>query len=495
MNKAIIYLIFFTLYTLMLLWFGKDGFKKTNNLKDFFVAGNSLGLLASIFTFTATWFSAASMQGLTGSICAYGYAMVLYSVVPWFIGAAFLVSIVPRLKAYDILTVPEYFRIRYDSRLLQAMGGCIIIFSYTLYMIIQIRGFGVVMSELLDINYTLAIILVYLFIVYSTFGGLFSVAKTDGLNFVLIVLGILLASGMILRNTEGILRIHEQAAEIATKPFPRAPFITEQGALLDPFSKGLYPPLMIITGFCGWGLGLAGNPQYALRIISARNKKTAVNMICYSVLILAIIYLGIFIIGLGSRVLQPSIDSIDSVDEVFPYMINKVIYSRFSGLVLIGITAAAVSTANSQLLILASGFTYDILKNYSCLKIDEGKYMNLNRIFILLSGTISLILSINPPQSLLIYGSQIWGVFSVTFLLPLYGGLFWKKATKEGAIASFVGGLATMIAFVLKYKFTEADPSNVIHPALPGVIAAIILFYSISKYTYGRKGDSIETRH
>ncbi|MFZ5966233.1 MAG: sodium:solute symporter family protein [Bacillota bacterium] len=495
MNKAIIYLVYFTLYTVILLWFGKGGFKKTNDLRDFFVAGNSLGLIPSIFTFTATWFSAASMQGLSGSIYAYGYAIILYAVVPWFIGAAFLVSIAPRLKAYDILTVPEYFRIRYDSRMLQAMGGCIIILSYTLYTIIQIRGFGVVMSELLDINYTLAIILVYLFIVYTTFGGLFSVTKTDGLNFVLIVLGTILAAVMILKNTGGIGNIHEQAAFISTRPFPDAPFITEKGALLDPFSKGVYPPLMIITGFCGWGLGLAANPQYAIRIISAKNKKTAVKMICYSVFILAILYVGIFVIGMGSRVLQPSIDSIHSVDEVFPFIINKVIYSRLSGLILIGITAAAVSTANSQLLILASGFTYDIFKNLKGADMDDDRFINLNRIFILVAGTIALVLSINPPKSLLVYGGQIWGVFSVTFLLPLYGGLFWQKATKEGAVASFLGGLTTMIAVTLKYRFGDVNANNMIHPALPGVIVAILLFYTISSYTYGRKGDSIETRH
>ncbi|WP_330603000.1 sodium:solute symporter family protein [Anaerosolibacter carboniphilus] len=442
---------------------------------------------------TATWFSAASMQGLSGSLYAYGYSAVLYAVVPWFFGAAFLVVIAPRLKEYDILTVPEYFRIRYDSKMLQAMGGCIIVFSYTFCMIIQIRGFGVVMSELLDINYTLAIILVYLFIIYTTFGGLFSVTKTDGLNFILIVLGTALAAGLIFNHADGIMILHKKAALISTRPFPEFPFITEKGALLDPFSKGMYPPMMVLTGFCGWGLGLAANPQYAMRITSARNKETAVKMICFSVLILSIVYVGIFIIGIGSRVLQPSIAHIQSTDEVFPYIINKVIYSRLSGFILISITAAAVSTANSQLLILSSGFTYDIFKNLTNAEIDDDRFINFNRLFILIAGTISLILSISPPKSLLVYGSHIWGVFSVTFLLPLYGGLFWKKATKEGAISSFIGGLVVMIIWLFKYKITGIN-EHMIHPAFPGVVASIFLFYGVSRYTYDRKGDDIEVR-
>ncbi len=489
MSKSINYLFYFALYAFILLLFGKGGFKRTKNTRDFFVAGNSLGLIPSIFTFTATWFSAASMQGLSGSLYAYGYTAVLYAVVPWFLGATFLVFLASKLKQYDIMTIPEYFRIRYESKALQAMGGMIIITCYIFYIIIQIRGFGIVISELLDINYTFSIILVYLFVVYTTFGGLFSVAKTDGLNFILFFIGTLIAASIILKDINGITNMHLKAASITTRPFSNFPFVTEQGALLDPFSKGAQPPLMTITSFFGWGLGLAANPQYAIRITSAKNTKTAMKMISYSVLILAIIYMGIFIIGIGGRVLEPSVQNVNSVDEIFPYIINKVIYSPLSGLVLISIVAAAISTANSQLLILASGFTYDIYKNMFNPNINEDKFLNLNRLFIFLAGSVSLLLSIDPPNSLLVYGGQIWGFFSATFLLPLYGGLFWKKATKEGAFASFIGGLITILIFTVAEYFMAGNGNAAIHPALPGVAVSFILFYFVSRITYERKGD------
>ncbi|MTI68324.1 MAG: sodium:solute symporter family protein [Firmicutes bacterium] len=488
MSKAIIYLLYFTLYTLVLLFFGKSGFKKTKNIRGFFVAGNSLGLVASILTFTATWFSAASMQGLSGSIFAYGYSSVLYSVVAWFLGAGLLVIMSVKLKDYDIFTVPEYFSIRYNSKILQALGGLIIVFTYVFYIIIQIRGFGIVMSELLDIHYTVSILLVYLFIIYTTFGGLYSVSKTDGFNFGMIFLGILLAVVIILKDIGGITHLHQKAALISTRPFPSFPYKTYKGALIDPFSKGITPPMVLFTSFFGWGLGLAANPQYAIRIVSAKNKKTAVKMICISVLILALIYIGIFIIGIGARVLEPSIESVSSVDEVFAYTINNVIYSKVSGFILIGIAAAAISTANSQLLILASGFTYDIYKNLLNTNIKEDRFLNLNRIFIFIAGTISLLLSIRPPESLLIFGGNIWGIFSTTFLLPLYGGLYWKKATKEGAFASIIGGMMTMFLVFDKNNILGNSGNSFIHPAFPSFIIAFILFITVSIYTY-KKGD------
>lgn len=109
MNKTIIYLMYFTFYAIILLFFGKSGYKDKQNTRDFFVAGNRLGLVASAFIFSATWFSAASMQGATGTLFTYGYNTVLYAVVPWFLGAAFLVILASRLKEHDIFTVPEYF--------------------------------------------------------------------------------------------------------------------------------------------------------------------------------------------------------------------------------------------------------------------------------------------------------------------------------------------------------------------------------------------------
>ena len=483
MNKSILYLLYFSLYTMVLLFFGKGGFKRTRNTRDFFLADNSLGLAISMATFTATWFSAASMQGLSGSLFAYGYNTVLYAVVPWFLGAAMLVLLATRLKQYDLTTIPEYFYIRYESRTLQAMGGLVIVITYILYIIIQIRGFGIVVSEFLEINYTFSILLVYLFVMYTTFGGLFSVARTDGLNIFLIVSGVVLAAGIILHDVGGITNLHQQAALINTRPYPGFPHVTEPGALLDAFPRGAYPPLLTITSLFGWGLGLAANPQYAIRINSAKNTGTAIRMICLSVLMLALLYVGIFIIGIGSRVLQPEISTIRSADEVFPYVINNVIYSRFSGIILVSIMAAAISTANSQLLVAASGFSHDLFQNLTKWKLSEEKMLLLNRTFIFFASTISLILSMKPPESLLVYGGYIWGFFSVSFLLPLYGGLFWEKASREAALFSFLAGLTVMILSV----FLNTEAWIQIHPAFPGFVAACLVFFPVSLWKPNRR--------
>ncbi len=475
MNRVIVYMLYFAVYTIALLLWGKNGFKKTNTIKDFCVAGNSLGIYTSIFTFTATWFSAVSMQSVTGSVYAFGYSTILYSVVGWFLGASCLIFAANKIRDYDIVTIPEYFRLRYNSPGFQVFAGVIIVISYILYIIIQIKGFGLVVSELLDINYTIAIFLIYLFVVYTSFGGLFSVARTDALNFVLVIIGIFLAAGYIVHDIGSITLMHEKAAALT------------DGALLDLSANNLFSPLMIFSTSLAWGLGTAANPQYLIRITSAKSKKIGMQMISYSVIVMGVLYLGLMIIGIGSRVLEPSISSIGSVDRVLPYIINTKIYSNFSGIIFISILAASISTANSQLLLLSSSFSYDIYMNVFNRKLDNDRFLTLTRVIIFFAGTISLLLSINPPETLLIYGSYIWTIFAVTFLFPLYGGLYWKKATLQGAVYSSIGGIiATATFYLLDLK---GDVPMFVHPVLPGLIISFLIFYYVSRATYREEQD------
>ncbi len=487
MSQSLVYMIYFVIYTIFILWLGKSGFSKTKSVEDFYIANSSLGLSTSIATFGGTWFSAASMLGLTGSIYAFGYSAVLYSIIGWFFGAFLIVLLADRLKDYTIVTVPEFFKIRYDSTLLQAAGGLIIIIGYIFYIVIQIKGFGIIMNKLLDIPYSFAIFLVYLFILYTTFGGLYSVARTDILNFILIIFGSFAAGAIIYAKMGGLTEMHLAAATIDTEVIKGSGFFTKKGSLLDPFAQGLQPPILLISSFFGWGLGLAANPQYAIRIISARDKKTAINMVGITILILLFLYAAMLIIGLGSRAIIPTAAGIQSVDEIFPYIIDKIIGSKYSGVILISIVAAAISSANSQLLILASGFCQDIYKNMFNPSIEEEKFINLNRFFVGLGGTVSLLLALNPPASLLIFGAKIWGVFAATFLIPLYGGVFWKKATKAGAVAAFLGGLATSLAFYLSkisyVRITPITADYLVNPALPGVVISLALFIVVGILT------------
>ncbi|MCF6095069.1 sodium:solute symporter family protein [Microaerobacter geothermalis] len=455
MYDPLLYMGYFILYTIFVLWLGKHGFDRSESIRNYFIANRSLGLLASISTFGATWFSAASMLGLPGLVYAYGYSAFFYSTVSWFLGAVFLIILIDRLYCYDIVTIPEFFLKRYKSPTLQIISGLVLIFSYILYLIIQIRGFGIVVSQLLDIPYSIGVLLVYLFILYTTFGGLHSVARTDIFHFGLIILGSIVAALLIIREVGGIGEILGNVK------------------MFDPYPPEKFSWITFISAFFSLGLGLAANPQYAIRVISAKNKKTAKQMIAYSLAILSIIYLSMMMIGMGTRILIPQID-LASIDEIFPYVLAEYISSPLKGLILISIVGASISTANSQLLLLASSLGYDVIRTLFPRRVGDLKLLGWNKYLIFFLGTVSLFLSFTPPVGLLAFSGQVWGLIAATFFFPLFGGLLDKKATRRGAIASLASGA---VVYVFGFFLIPGDWPKLIHPALPAVLAAGFIFW------------------
>ena len=479
MPKSYIFLLFFFVYSIALLYFGKSGYKETETISDFFVGGKRLGLFACVSTFVATWFSAASMQGLPGLIYTYGYAFVFYSVIPWFIGAGFLILLAPKLRASGAMTIPEYLNLRYESKAIQVTGGLLVVMNFILYIVIQIRGFGIVISEFLEIPYTLAILIVYIFVLYTTFGGLFSIARSDSFNFIIICMGVLIAVILILNRAGGIVSLFEKAKMIEGYAIEGYPYYTPKGSLLHPLAGGNMPLLSLVSAFFGWGLGISTNPQYTTRIIAAKDDKTAIKMIKSSIVILSFVYACLILIGLGSRIIIPMVEGVDSIDAIFPFVFNSLLPSKISGLVFLSIMAAAISTANSQLLVVSSSFVYDVFEIVSKKTHTDEKLLGISRFVVFVAGSISLLLALSPPESLLVYGGYIWGMFSVSFLIPLYGGAFWKKASRKGAIYSMISGLTVMI-FLIIYNY-ESQSVFDLHPAMPGVIVSAIVFYAASR--------------
>ncbi|MFZ5647553.1 MAG: sodium:solute symporter family protein [Bacillota bacterium] len=475
------YVLAFLVYSILILLFGYHGLDKTKNLRDFYIANRSLGLVPSIGTFIATWFSAASMLGFTGNVYTFGVSTILYSVLAWFAGLTIMLLFTSRLKKYDIVTIPEFFRRRYDSRVLQAFTALVLLVCYLYYIAMQICGVGIIIGNFLDVPYALAILFAYVFILYTTFGGMYSIVRTDSLHVTLIIVGTAGLALLVLDHVGGLGGLILQSSTISGVPlinFRETP----SGALLDPYSSGQFSLLFYISTFFGWGLGLSVNPQYAIRILATRDRQTAVRMIIFSALLLLLIYFACLITGLGARVIMPSAP-LTSPDELLPYFSKNFMNTIFGCVVLISLTSAAVSTANSQLLIVASSAVHDIYRNLFNPRAGEEKLLLANRLAIALGGSIPLLLAVNPPMQLLIFGSYIWGVVAVTFLMPLIGGLYMQKPSFLQAMGSIIGGLLT-IALCFNFFPPGAVTTN-IHPAMPGVLVSAGLYLLLGFFFKG----------
>jgi len=275
MNKTLLYLIYFAIYSAILLVIGKSSLRDSDSVSKFFMCDRRLPLWRCVCTFVGTWVSAASILSLTGSVYESGLSALTFSVVPWFLGALLIVLISGRLYAAGVTTVPELFRVRYGSRGLQAAYGALLAAVYVLYLVIQIKGFGIVASTLFGIPYSVAILLVYLFILYTSFGGYQSVTRSDVFNLILMIVGLGVLLVIVVARVGSFGGIYSGAAEVTGYAHAGMEYATKAGDLLKPFGQGDFAPLMSISMFFGWGLGLAVNPQYAVRILASRDARSA----------------------------------------------------------------------------------------------------------------------------------------------------------------------------------------------------------------------------
>ena len=338
MNQVLIQLIYFVIYSVVFLVIGKLSFSESDSLSKFFVGERKNDEKRLFFTFVGTWVSAATILGFTGNVYHSGLSVIASSVIPWFIGAGLLYLMTDRLYENDVLSIPQLIGKKHDSKFLQTVSAIFMICGYIFYLMIQIKGFGIAVSSLLNINYKVAVFLVYLFILYSSFGGFNSVTKSDCLNLIMLSVSI------------GVLYL------VIVKNVPGHWFLTDQTVHELIKSKGVFENqteeigiFVYISMFFGWGMGLASNPQYMVRILAARDKKTAKHMILHALIFLCVLYFALTQIGLGLRILFPQLKNYCSADDVFIYAVVNLMNTPFSGFFLISVIGACVSTANSQL--------------------------------------------------------------------------------------------------------------------------------------------------
>lgn len=469
MDKTGLYLMYFIVYSLIMLVIGKNSLRGENTPRDYFICGKKVPLLFCVATFTGTWVSAITILSLTGSIYEDGLPVLFYSVIPWFFGAFLMGLAAGKLYETRAITVPEMLRERYGSRNLQMIGGIILICVYIFYLVAQYKGFGMIASELFDIPYPLAVLLVYLFILYTTLGGYRSVIRTDLMNLVFLLGSLFLVCFSLVGKAGGFAELYHRTALIEGLARPGAVSPTEKGQMLHLFG-GRFTPMNSLSMFWGWGLGLSANAQYIVRLMSAEDKKTARRVVPVSLGILALIYLFLIHIGLAMRVLVPAIPDPVSTDGIFIRLINHELYGPLSALFFFSVIGACISTANSQLLLVASSFAYDILRAAKKEELTGHQTVRIARYTVVAAGTLSMILTLNPPAFTLSYGGDIWGIVGIFMFPLLYLPLVRKGITVRGAWHCVItGALAAAITYPLYYAGVLK-----IHPALPSIICSSV---------------------
>lgn len=464
MNSEI---IVFIVYLVFMLGIGIFFFirSKDGGEKSYFLGGREMGPWVSALSAGASDMSAWVLMGLPASIYAAGIGQAWIAIglgvgytVSWLVEA-------PRLRRFtivagDSITIPQYLTNRFLSKnkVLQIICAVIFLVAYTIYAASSIKACGTLFNTVIGMDATAAMYLAAAIIIGYTFlGGFNAVCWTDFFQGMLMLGALLIAPIFALMLIQG----GQGAASVAALPENYWNLFTNWKDILS----GL-----------GWGLGYFGMPHIIVRFMSLRSdkdlKKSAKIGITWTVLIL------VFSVAsgcIGHLLLGDIADS----STVFIQMVRKMFPALISGVLLSAILAAAMSTADSQLLASASAFASDVYKPIIRKdKASDKEMMWAGRFVVLVISVIAVLIASDPNSgSIMGLVENAWGVFGAAFGPTIMLSLFWKRLTFEGAVAGIVAGAGVDILWLVFLS------SVGIYEIIPGFIIGGIAAVVVSKCT------------
>lgn len=471
-------------YMLCMLGIGLWCSRKITSDEDYLMGGFKFGKLPMTGTYLATFFSALSFLGGVGLIYRTGIGGS-WMPMAWALGSAFGPIIAVRFRRVRVLSPSEFFYERFNSRALQVIGALATIIALLFNMVVQITAMGLVWNLATGRSMTEGLIVgVVVTILYTFFGGFYAVVWTDVVQCAVFLIMTAIAVFVVISKVGGIGEIYSQAALIDTAPEVGAVANT-QGSMLK--LLGSYTAIGLFFQFLIQGPGTGSRPEYLQRMQAAKNMRTTLSTYKYAWVILIFVYIGLNIVGVGGRVLIPTMAEGMSSDWIMPVIFTTYTPPIVAGLFFAGLLAAAMSTMDSSMVMITASAT-DILKvvRGADKEYDQKKLTLFSRCVIIAVGIIEFFMASNNGAFIMDVAGYSFGILGLTFFVPLLFGLYSKRANAAATWACILGGSATFIIWQLLIKngtFAAGSFAASLPPLGMAVLVGIILMWLVSHLT------------
>ena len=436
-------------------------------MTDFLLAGRRLGVLMCAGTLAATHFGGGMVMGGSEYGFLYGWSGAWYG-VSCGIGILLLAfTTAGKFRNLALYTVPDYLEQRYGGKTIRVLGALlslVALIGILAAMVLSARGALGILGITGNVG---AILATLVFIAYTALGGLWAATITDAVQLIIAIFGVVLAAILVVTQSGGM------AALSAT--------LTQQGVGSGYFSF--------------WGLGtssimwlLLPTVMYTLigqdfyqRLFAAKDGNVAKNASIIGGILMVIVAFFPTIIGMGARALS----DLETGSQAFPWVVQNLMNPVIGGIVLAAILSAIMSTADSLLTAATSHIVKDFwIETFKMDEIkDEKKLLTISRNFTVIIGILGLLIALVMPGIIdaLIYS---YTMYSAGVFVPVIGGVLWKSATKEGALASLVIGSAVALWGILTQANLFGAPVEIY-----AALISLVIFVVVSLATQSRKMD------
>ena len=467
------------------------GSKTEQSSEGFFLGGRGMGPLVTAMSAEASDMSSYLLMGIPGLAFLTGLADASWTAIGLGIGTYLNFLLVSRrLRRYsskiNAITIPSFFSKRFgdDTKLIETVAAIIIIIFFIPYVASGLQAIGKLFETLFGMNYLVGVFVgAFVILSYSTIGGFGSVAVMDLIQSIIMTFALAVIIIFAINSVGGI--------DVAMNHLKNIPGFLKMN---QTYANGVaepYGPITVISTIA-WGLGYFGMPHILVRFMSIRNEdELKISRRIASIWVFLSMGVAI-LIGLIGKVMVDNgiITEVNDSEKIIIYISNLLsknglFFSIIAGVILAGILAATMSTADSQLLCAASSFSENLMQSTFKKKLNEKQSLIVARCTIIVIIALSVFIASNPNspigQSIFQVVSFAWAGFGACFGPIMLLALFDKRMNKEGVGAGLIAGAITI--FIWKFAVRPLGGAWNIYELLPAFLVNFVVALIVSRVT------------
>jgi sodium/proline symporter len=477
-NLSII--ITFVAYLLFMLGVGTHFYKKNESLSDYLIGDRQLNKWVTSMSAQASDMSGWLLLGLPGYAYLQGLEAVWIALglgIGTYLNWKFVAEKLRRFTeaAGNAITLPDYFANRFNdhNKSLRVLSALFILVFFLIYTASGFVAGAKLFESVFGLPYHSALLIgVVVIISYTALGGFLAVSWTDFFQ------GIIMFFAIITVPMLGIYAVggFEETSNAWKSVSP---------GYMDLFSNGTGEPLKImsIISLMAWGLGYFGQPHILTRFMAICSPDEIKPARKIAMIWVAVSLTCAVVVGLVGRVFLPeTLPDADS-EKVFMVLVDQLTHPIIGGILLAAVLAAIMSTADSQLLVTSSALTEDLYRVIIRPDASDKELVWVSRGTVIGVAALACAIAFKPDRSVLGLVSYAWAGFGATFGPLVLFSIYWKRMTRNGALAGIIGGGLT----VLIWKQLSGGIFD-LYEIVPGflVSAFLILLFSL----IGQKPES-----
>jgi SSS family transporter len=478
-------------YLVGLVAIGAWASRKIKTSEDFLVAGRSMGFWTFTLLIVASICSGMTILGVSGLGYATGWPSIWEQIFVPLSAAVCILFFGTKIHAVaektGYVTVQDYLAHRfYSPKGIRVTSAAIGIVISVIYMVGQFVSISIVLSWLFKIPYEYALVIgAGIVMGYTVLGGLYAIGMASLVQGILILLGVLVVGPVVIQSAGGLTHVNQVLASIDPNMvnlwYPQ---------VHPPYAKYAFlTPQYLFSFFFLLAFGLAAAPHVVNNVLAAKDSKYFKWSPLAAFVIYAVIMYLCKITGFAARsmVAEDMISLPTNVSNPADYSFivasEYVFPAVFAPIVAVIVLSAVMSTTDRLMLTIGSYVSWDVYKQFINQNASEKSITLLSRVAIGLSTVITLYLAWSNPPELLAW--LIWmgiGVMLACFVTPLFAGLYWRRATREGALASMIVGLVG-ISIISYAQYTKVIAPLPMHPSMYGFILSVAAMILVSLMT------------